>query len=71
MLGLIYLLPVSYNAFFVKNPKGEFTERKEASKFMLIPIFITAALSIAFGLYPDFGLRLYTLAEIAATAVMR
>lgn len=70
MLGLLYLLPVSYQAFFVPNPKGEFEERKEASKFMLIPIFITAALSLAFGFYPDFGLRLYTLAEIAANAVM-
>ncbi len=71
MLGLIYLLPVSYHAFFSKNPKGEFTKRKEASRWMLIPIFITAGLSITFGLYPDFALRLYTIAEIAANAVMR
>lgn len=71
MLGLVYLLPVSYQAFFVKNPHGEFTKRKEASPWMLIPILVTAALSITFGLYSDFGLRLYTLAEIAANAVMR
>ena len=71
MLGLIYLLQVSYQAFFVKNPNGEFTKRKEASPWMLVPIVITAALSIAFGLYPNFGLRLYSLAEIAANAVMR
>lgn len=71
MLGLVYLLQVSYQAFFVKNPHGEFTKRKEATPWMLFPIVITAALSITFGLYPDFGLRLYTLAEIAANAVMR
>lgn len=71
MLGLVYLLPVSYQAFFGKNPKGEFTKRKEASPWMLIPIIITAALTITFGIYPDFGLRLYELAEAAAYAVMR
>lgn len=71
MLGLIYLLQVSCQAFFVKNPNGEFTKRKEASRWMLCPIVLTAGLSICFGLYPDFALRLYTLAEIAATAAMR
>lgn len=71
MLGLVYLLPVSYQAFFVKNPKGDFAKRKEATPWMLIPIFITAAMSILFGIYPDFGLRLYSLAEYAAYMVMR
>lgn len=71
MLGLVYLLPVSYQAFFGKNPNGEFTKRKEANHLMLIPIIITASLSVTLGIYPDFGLRLYTLAEIAANAVIR
>ena len=38
---------------------------------MLVPLLITAALTITFGIYPDFGLRLYDLAEAAAYAVMR
>lgn len=71
MLGLVYLLPVSYHAFFSKNPKGEFAKRKEASPWMLIPIIITAAMTILFGIDPDFGARLYTLAQTAAYAVMR
>lgn len=70
MLGLVYLIPVSYQAFFVKNPKGEFTSRKEASLWMLIPIIITAILTIVLGIYPNFGLGLYDLAEAAANAVM-
>lgn len=70
MLGLAYLLPITYIAFFSKNTTGEFTRLKEASPFMLIPICITAALTIILGILPNFGLNLYALAEMAANAVV-
>ena len=69
MLGLTYLLPVTYTAFFTKNPKGDFGELKEADLRMLIPICITACLSILLGLFPNFGVHLYDLAEMASTAI--
>lgn len=71
MLGLVYLLQVSFQAFFVKNPKGDFAKRREASPWMLIPIVITAVLSVALGLFPDLGLNLYSIAEMAANAIVR
>ncbi len=71
MLGLGYLLPITYIAFFEKSPTGEFQTLKEASLFMLIPICITAALTILLGLHPNFGLHLYDLADFAALAITR
>jgi len=69
LLGLSYLMPVCYIAFFKKNDKGEFTKYDEANPFMLIPICVTAVLSVLFGIMPNFGASLYDLAVIAAGAI--
>lgn len=69
LLGLSYLMPVCYIAFFKKNDHGEFTSYGEASKLMLIPICVTAILSVVLGIFPNFGVNLYDLSEMAAAAI--
>lgn len=70
MLGIAYLLPVTYIAFFSKNESGDFTRFKEADLRMLIPICITAVLVIILGMFPNFGLHLFDIAKTAANAIM-
>ena len=69
LLGLSYLMPVAYLAFFKPNAKGEFKAYGEANKFMLIPICVTAALSVILGIVPNFGPHLYDLASMAAQSI--
>lgn len=69
MLGLGYLLPVTYTAFFSRNKSAEFAKFKEADLRMLIPICITAGLSILLGILPNVGPHLYDLANLAAQAI--
>jgi multicomponent Na+:H+ antiporter subunit D len=69
LLGLSYLMPVAYLAFFKPNAKGEFKSYGEANKFMLIPICVTAALSVILGIVPNFGPHLYDLASMAAQSI--
>ncbi|MBR2627423.1 MAG: monovalent cation/H+ antiporter subunit D family protein, partial [Peptococcaceae bacterium] len=69
LLGLSYLMPVAYLAFFKPNDKGEFKTYGEANKFMLIPICVTAALSVILGIVPNFGPHLYDLASMAAQSI--
>jgi len=69
LLGLSYLMPICYIAFFKKDTAGNFKEFGEANKFMLIPICLTAILSVVLGIEPNFGVHLYDLAETAANAI--
>ena len=77
MLSLTYLIPVGYIAFTGRNVNGDFasyetfTLKGEASKAMLVPILLTAAISILLGLYPDLGLHLYSFAETAAMEIFK
>lgn len=69
LLGLSYLMPVAYLAFFKSNAQGNFKTYGEASKWMLIPICVTAALSVILGIMPNFGVHLYDLASMAADSI--
>ena len=62
-------MPVSYLAFFKPNAKGEFKEYGEASYMMLIPLCITAVLSVILGIFPNFGAHFYDLAVMAADSI--
>ncbi len=70
LLALTYLLPVVYGAFFTKDKTGAFAHYKEADLRMLVPICATAALSILLGIYPNFFVKLYELARLAAQAML-
>lgn len=69
MLSLTYLMPVSFMAFFKKNESGNFTKYGEARKDMLIPLLITAVLSVVLGIMPNFGAHFYDLARMAAESI--
>ena len=80
MLSSAYLFPIVFKAFF-KKPSPSFHseahseehsghgEHKEANKGMLIPLLITAAVSIVLGVYPNAGAHLYDLAVMAAQSI--
>lgn len=70
LLSLTYLMPVCYMAFGkTEGEKISVSLTTEADKKMLIPIVITAALSIILGLMPNFGAGLLSLAENASEAI--
>ncbi len=59
LLNIAYFAPVVYSAFFGK-PANEhaYDGVKEAAPAMLVPLLITAALSVVVGIYPDFFINL-------------
>jgi len=67
LLDVIYFFPIIHTAFF-KEPIGEGGmsgyKVKEAPRFMLIPLAITAAFSIIFFIYPN-TFHIYDLMKIA------
>jgi len=67
LLATSYLIPVAYMGFFKKSDK--FTKYGEARKDMLIPIMITAAVSIVLGIFPNFGAGFYKLAVMSAESI--
>ena len=69
LLALSYLIPVCYTAFFKEDKSGEFIAYGEADKRMLLPICITAVLSVVLGIFPNFGGHLYTFAVSAAKEI--
>jgi multicomponent Na+:H+ antiporter subunit D len=63
LLNVGYFAPVAYKAFFGKRPAGEVYEGvKEAPLSMVIPLFITAIITVIIGIYPDFFMSFVKLA---------
>ena len=59
LLNIAYFAPVVYSAFFGKPDKANaYDGVKEAAPAMLIPLLLTAGLSVAVGIYPDFFIGL-------------
>jgi len=54
LLNAAYFAPVVYSAFFGKAPTGEEHHYTEAPLTMLIPLTLTALVSVLLGFYPDF-----------------
>jgi len=58
LLNVGYFAPVTIQAFFGKPPAGEsYTGIKEAPLAMVVPLFITAIISVVIGFYPDFFMQ--------------
>ncbi len=63
LLNVGYFAPVTFKAFFGKPPEGEVYEGvKEAPLSMVIPLFLTAIISVVIGIYPDFLMKFIQLA---------
>lgn len=59
LLNAAYFAPVAYHAFFGKAPAGDAHHPPhEAHPAMVIPLTITALLSLALGIWPDFFMNL-------------
>jgi len=58
LLNVAYFAPVVYQAFFGK-PSAEDSKHtwREAHPAMVVPLMITAAISVVIGFYPDFFMR--------------
>ena len=54
LLNAAYFVPVVYSAFFGKVPAGEEHHHGEAPLAMLVPLTLTALISVLIGFYPDF-----------------
>jgi multicomponent Na+:H+ antiporter subunit D len=59
VLNVAYFAPVVVHAFFGKPPVGAtHTALREAPAAVLVPLLITAVLSVAVGIYPNFFMNL-------------
>jgi multicomponent Na+:H+ antiporter subunit D len=67
LLASAYLLPIVFRAFL--RGSAEFPSFGEASPLMIVPLLITAGLTLAWGLAPDIPLRFLELAREVALAV--
>ncbi|MDD5605049.1 MAG: monovalent cation/H+ antiporter subunit D family protein [Dehalococcoidales bacterium] len=68
LLNAGYFFPIVYRAFFKNSPDGDGT--KEASPIMLMPIVVTAGLSLFLGIFPDGIFHFFNLAENIARQVV-
>lgn len=67
LLNIGYFFPIIHRAYF---RKGEGLEKYgEASPFMVVPLMITAVLSILFGLFPDLFFGFFQLASAVAASL--
>jgi multicomponent Na+:H+ antiporter subunit D len=58
LLNAAYFVPVVYRAFFAKAPgAGLASGIREAHPAMVIPLSVTALISVGIGIYPDFFMR--------------
>ncbi len=66
LLNVGYFFPIIQRAYFRKSEKS-LDKYGEASPFMVVPIMVTAVLSIVFGLFPNLFFSFYELANSIAT----
>lgn len=57
LLNAAYFVPVVYHGFFGRPPAENDAPHGEAPLAMVIPLCVTAALSVLVGIFPDFFLR--------------
>ena len=59
LLNAAYFAPVVYHAYFGKPATGQTHDQvREAPPALLVPLLITAGLSVAVGVYPDFFMHI-------------
>jgi len=68
VLNAAYFFPIVHRAFFRDGTKLD--GHGEASPFMVIPLVLTAALSVLLGVFPDLGLHLFRTAQAVVMALL-
>ena len=70
MMDIAYFFPIIYNSFF-KKPKDNVVQRfNEAPMMMLVPLMITAIISIILGIFPNAFFNFLNLASTAAVTIL-
>jgi multicomponent Na+:H+ antiporter subunit D len=67
ILNAAYFFPILHRAFFRKGK--HLAGHKEASPLMVLPLVVTALLSLALGIYPDLLLKIFRLAVTAVSGL--
>lgn len=67
LLNAAYFFPIIHRAFL--RPSTQFDNHGEASPLMVVPIVMTGALSILFGLWPDLFFHFYEISVAVAASV--
>jgi multicomponent Na+:H+ antiporter subunit D len=68
LLNAGYLFPIVTRAFFA--PSKRFSKFDEASAWMMIPLVLTAVLSLLLGVFPEQTFQLFRLAASVASSVI-
>ncbi len=68
VLNAAYFFPIVQQAFFRRNP--EFSSYGEASMWMVVPLALTALMSLVLGLAPNLAAHAWDLARAVSAAVM-
>jgi len=67
ILNAAYFFPIVHRAFF-RRGQG-LKDHHEASPFLVVPLVLTAVLSVAFGIYPDLFFKFFKLTARAAAGI--
>lgn len=67
LLNVAYFFPIIFVAFFKKADKG--SEFKEAPIFILLPLTLTAIISIMIGIWPEAPYMFFQIADVVAKDV--
>lgn len=70
ILNGAYFFPIVYRAFFKPLPYSHMTEKGEASKAMVIPLVVTAILSLLLGIYPDLFFNFFKMAVSISSQIL-
>lgn len=68
LLNVGYFFPIIHRAYFRKGG-DELAKYGEASPFMVVPIVITATLSLLFGIFPNLFFHFFEMATIIASEI--
>jgi len=68
VLNAAYFFPIIHRGFF--RPGDGMEKIGEASPYMVVPLFLTAVLSVLFFLFPNLFFSFYKLAAMAAEAII-
>jgi multicomponent Na+:H+ antiporter subunit D len=69
LLNAGYFFPIVYRAFFRRSER--FTTFAEASPLMVVPLCLTALLSVGLGIFPDAFFHWFSLANETAMSVLQ
>lgn len=67
LLNAGYFFPIIHRAYF---KEGRSSERRDASPLLIVPIILTAAISLILGVFPNAFVHLYDLARLVSTSVI-